>query len=281
VTPAFGNASERAHAEAAAAPYSASRRVAMSLRAVSLVVFVVSMLLSACGRQVTGLPKPGSSASPTSGVQPGFMSLRFRVNAPLDFTDVAYVIVFNTSGNGVEPYANQYVTGFSNYSFAWIVGGTGPTASTQLIQYYVNLTTSSIQTQPVVVPQNLVQLSIGTSGTPNEFTLQFARVLFNQPNPTQTSSPNPAPTLTPGQLSWNINFFTVNANPANGTVGAPIDANGTTGITDTSFVLSVNTTQVVSATSGVTNDPYVKPAGSTQVSNQAAAINQDEVDNNP
>jgi hypothetical protein len=233
------------------------------LRFASLAVFVVSMMLSACGRQVTGLNQPSNTT-----VQPGFMSLRFRVNGALDFTNVRYVIIFNTSGTGAEPYANQYVTGFSNYSYAWVVGSAGGTAQTQLVQYYVNLTSGSIASQPVVVPQNLVQLQVGTSGTPNEFTLQFSRSLFNLPNPTQTASPNPAPTNV-AQMSWNINFFTTDPS------GNPIDANGTQGINDISFVLSVLTTQVVNG------PPYVKPAGSSTVQNPAAAINQDEVDNNP
>lgn len=270
MTPALGNASASANAETSAAPYSAGRTFASGLRLVSLIVFAVSMVLSGCGRQVTGL----TSAVSNQTVPAGFMSLRFRVNGPLDFTNFEYVIVFNTSGSGVEPYANQFTSGFQNYSYAWIVGGTGGSAQTQLIQYYINVASSTISTQPVVVPQQLVQLTVGTSGTPNEFTLQFARSLFNQPNPTSTASPNPGPT-TATQTAWNVNFFTANGNPANGTVGTPIDANGTQGIADTSYSLSVDTTQVV-------NGPaYVKPAGSATVQNPSAAINQDQVNNNP
>ncbi|HXP93108.1 MAG TPA: hypothetical protein VN905_06520 [Candidatus Binatia bacterium] len=228
------------------------------------------------------------------------------MKAPLDFTNVSYVIVFNTSGSGAQPYANALTSGFQNYSFAWIVGGTGGNAQPQLVQYFsVPGTGTGLQTQPVVVPPQNVQLLVGTSGTPNEFTLNFARVSFNVPNPavsatpsaaatatsTPTSSPTPtsgptptptgatpAPSLLPttaAQVNWNINFFTVNGNPANGTVGTPIDANGTQGIQDTSYVQIVNVTQVV-------NGPvYVKPAGSATVSNQAAAIDQNQVNNNP
>jgi hypothetical protein len=235
------------------------------------------------------------------------MSLRFRVKGPLDFTNVEYVIVFNTSGNGAQPYANALTSGFQNYSFAWIVGGVAGSAQPRLIQYYsVPSAGTGLQTQPVVVlPQN-VQLLIGTSGTPDEFTLRFARISFNVPNPaatgasspsstpTATSGPSPtasaasptptasgatpAPSLlptTPAQVNWNVNFFTVNANPANGPVGTPIDANGTQGINDTSYVQIINTTQVVNG------PPYIKPAGSATVSNPSAAIDQDEVDNNP
>ncbi len=232
------------------------------------------------------------------------MSLRFRVKGPLDFTNVSYVIVFNTGGSGAQPYANALTSGFQNFSFAWIIGGAAGGAQPQLIQYFVTATGGAgLQTNPVVVPPQNVQLLIGTSGTPNEFTLNFARVSFNVPNPgvspsssptatsTPTSSPTPtsgptptptavtpAPSLLPttaAQVNWNINFFTVNGNPANGTVGTPIDANGTQGIQDTSYVQVVNVTQVV-------NGPvYVKPAGSATVTNQSAAIDQDQVNNNP
>jgi hypothetical protein len=252
----------------------------------------MSMVLSACGRQITGL----GSATSNSTVQPGFMSLRFRVNAPLDFTNVRYVIVFNTSGSGSQPYANALTSGFQNYSFAWIVGGTGGNAQPQLVQYFsVPGTGTGLQTQPVVVPPQNVQLQVGTSGNPGEFTLTFARVSFNVPNPAVTASPTsaatstptagpsptpsatptgvtPAPSLlptTPAQVNWNINFFTTDPS------GNPIDANGTQGILDTSYVQSVNVTQVV-------NGPaYVKPAGSSTVNNQSAAISQDQVNNNP
>src|SRR5579875_1157343 len=222
--PALGNESGRSNPQRIAAPYSARRPSLRSLRSASVVVFVVSMILSACGRQITS-PAAGTSADTTTPA--GWMSLRFRVKGPLDFTNVEYVIVFNTSGNGAQPYANALTSGFQNYSV--------PSAGTGL------------QTQPVVVlPQN-VQLLIGTSGTPDEFTLRFARISFNVPNPaatgasspsstpTATSGPSPtasaasptptasgatpAPSLlptTPAQVNWNVNFFTVNANPANG-----------------------------------------------------------------
>jgi hypothetical protein len=288
--PAFGNDSGSSNPARIAAPYSARRPFARSLRSASLVVFVMSMVLSACGRQITGL----GSATSNVTVQPGFMSLRFRVKAPLDFTNVRYVIVFNTSGSGGQPFANALVSGFQNFSFAWIVGGTGGNAQPQLVQFFsVPGTGTGLQTQPVVVPPQNVQLQVGTNGNAGEFTLTFARISFNVPNPAVTASPSgapsaspspssgptptptgatPAPSLlptTPAQVNWNVNFFTTDPS------GNPIDANGTQGILDTSFV------QVVNVTTAFTGPAIVKPAGSTVVNNQSAAIDQDEVDNNP
>jgi hypothetical protein len=305
VSPVFGNPAASANAATAELPYSASRRGSATLRRASLVVFVMSMVLSACGRQITGLGSANSGAT----VPVGDMSLRFRANSAMDFNNFRYVIVFNTSGTGGEPYANALTTGFANYSFAWIVGGSGGVTQPELIQYYaVPGTGSGLQSRQIVVPPNFVQMTYPSSGTNNEFTLTFSRSLFNIPNPAGTSpapataSPSPSPSAGPSpaasaspsaspasgtpapsafptsdsQSVWYINFFTTDPN------GNPIDANGTTGINDTSFVLSLNVNNVITASSGVSNDPYVKPAGSsTGGSNLAAQINQNEVDNAP
>lgn len=188
------------------------------------------------------------------------MLLRFRVNGPLDFTNVRYVIVFNTTGNGVEPYANA-LTGIFNYSFAWVVGGSGGLAAPALVQYFaVPGTGTNLQTRQVVVPPQFAQLQILTPSAPGEFTLTFSRSLFNTPSPAGTR-------LSP---RWSVNFITTDA------AGHPIDANGTTGITDTSFsgYAMVNTAQQFDLR-------YYKPAGSTAVSNPSAAINQNEIINTP
>jgi hypothetical protein len=193
----------------------------------------------------------------------GTMSLRFRVAGPLDFTNVRYVVVFNTSGNGAEPYANTVSAGFANYSFAWIVGGSAGVVAPRLIQYFSGAALGpGLQARPVVVPQQDVQLQVGTSGTRNEFTLTFSRTLFNVPNP-GTGRPGVAPT-------WSVNFMTTDPN------GNPIDANGTGGIADVSFAAysRIDTLQRADLT-------YVKPAGSAAVSNPSAAISQNEVVNNP
>jgi hypothetical protein len=203
------------------------------------------------------------AAAPASAQVAGTMSLRFRVNGPLDFANVRYVVVFNTSGNGITPYANTLASGFANYSFAWIVGGSAGPVQPQLIQYYSGPAAGAgLSARSIVVPQQDVALQVGTSGTQSEFTLRFNRNLFNIPNPT---------TGRPGTTaSWSINFFTTDPR------GNPIDADGTGGIGDVSFSAyrQINTTQRQDVT-------YVKPAGSATVANPAAAISQNEVVNNP
>jgi hypothetical protein len=199
-----------------------------------------------------------ASALPATAA--GTMMLRFGVKGPLDFTKVRYVMVFNTTGNGMEPYANP-ITGILNYSFAWVVGGSGGIAQPQLFQYFAAPGAGpGPQGRPIVVPPQLAQLSISNTGAPGEFTLTFSRALFNVPSPTgQKLSP-----------IWAVNFITTDL------AGNPIDANGTTGITDTSFLTyaRINTAQPADL-------HYFKPAGSTAVSNPSAAIAQNEVSNSP
>lgn len=186
------------------------------------------------------------------------MLLRFRVAGPLDFTRVRYVILFNTTGNGLVPYVSP--TSMANYSFAWVIGGSGGTAQPQLLQYFSGPAAGGLQTRPIVVPPQFAQLSITNGGAPGEFTLAFNRALFNAPSPTgQQLSP-----------IWSVNFITTDLQ------GNPIDANGTTGISDVSFqtYARINTAQFADLR-------YFKPAGSNAVSNPSAAIAQNEIINNP
>lgn len=197
-------------------------------------------------------------ALPAAAVVPGTMLLRFRVKGPLDFAHVRYVVVFNTTGDGITPYANALATGFASYSFGWIVGGSGAPAQPQLVQYFA-APGAGLQGRPIVVPQQDAQLAVGTSG-PSEFTLLFARSLFNAPSPTGARF----------STTWSVNFFTTDLG------GNPIDADGTGGITDTSFSAyrAIDTTRPADVT-------YVKPAGATTVANPSAAIAENEVINTP
>ena len=190
----------------------------------------------------------------------GTMTLRFQVKGPLDFTKFRYVMLFNTTGNGMEPYANP-ITGILNYSFAWVVGGSGSIAGAKLLQYYPSPGAGNgLETRLIVTPPQSFTLVTTSSVAPGEFTLTFNRALLNAPNPTgQSSSP-----------IWSINFLTTDLD------GNPVDANGVNGITDVAFLTyaRINTAQYVDL-------HYYKAAGSTTVSNPSAAISQNEVINNP
>ena len=239
------------------------------LRSIGLVFSLVAIMLAACGRQVT-FPKPGQIA----GLPAGNMLIRYTVQAPFDFTDYTYAIVFNTSGQGGTPYANtQFNGGFLNYSFAWFVGGKFGTVQSPpvLLQYYLTPgSTTNVGTQQIVVPLNLATLTLNSNGQNTQFTLLFSRTLFDRPpigSPTPTAvptptplpsgvTPSPSPTPLPSGVTpspspiatsscsvqytyicdtWYVNFFVLNSS------GVPLDALGLNGVNDTSFSLPLPT----------------------------------------
>jgi hypothetical protein len=51
------------------------------------------------------------------------MFIRFRTLGTLDFVNLRYIVVFNTSGNG-QPVLATSINSFANYSFELIFGGT-------------------------------------------------------------------------------------------------------------------------------------------------------------
>ncbi|GAC1413398.1 MAG: hypothetical protein NVSMB64_23660 [Candidatus Velthaea sp.] len=211
------------------------------------------MVLAACGRQVTGLKTTGGGSNT---IEPGKMFIRFQTVGPQDYTTFQYVIVFNTTGNGQEPFPQAFLTGFLNYSFAFVVGGpTGALAQAQLLQYYLAPGTSSgIQSIPVQFASQNVQVTPNTGpGSFGEFTIKFDRLLlYGRPGltpppivtptpsatptgatPTPSASttpiPNVGPTTAP-QTNWTINLVTVDP------PGRPIDSLGLSG----NIVTSVN-----------------------------------------
>jgi hypothetical protein len=241
-------------------------------RWLGLAVVVVAMILAACGRQVTGLNAAGAGS-----IQPGHMLIRFRVAGPLDFTNVQYLMVFNTSGNGVEPYPQANLTGYLNYSFALVVGGNQFTSQPLLFQYYLAPgTTSGIQLFRITIPPQLINYVPNSGGNPTgggEFTINFDRSLLfgvnpgGTPAPSSTLSPVVQPT-TAAQHVWAINFITTDPN------GVPIDSMGLGGATDTTFSYRVDTTQSVDNT-------ITKAVGTGNVGNISAILQGFEVINAP
>jgi len=249
-------------------------------RWLGLAVVVVAMLVAACGRQVTGLGAAGAGS-----IQPGHMLIRFRVAGPLDFTNVQYLMVFNTSGNQIEPYPQANLTGYLNYNFALVVGGTQYTSQPLLFQYYLAPgTTSGIQLFRITIPPQLINYVPNSGGNPTgggEFTINFDRSLMYGVNPggtptpaagptptaVATFAPNVAPT-TAAQHVWAINFITTDPG------GVPIDSMGIGGATDTTFSYTVDTTQSVDNT-------ITKAVGTSTVQTLSAQLQGFEVINAP
>ena len=211
-------------------------------RLVTAVVVAAMMVLSGCGRQVTGLNQPSSGVF----VPPGQTSIRFETNGPLDFQNLTYLIVLNTSGNGLQPYAQGYNTDFRNWSAFFIVGGGAGYVSTPgLLQVYQDPSSGAARTFGVQIPIGTLtfQTTIPQANVQYGFQITFNRCILDFPPPSTSPPPLCAlgtgpPFLYIGQ-TWAISLFTLDR------TGSPVDSLGTTGPSDTSYNFSIDTSQVV------------------------------------
>jgi hypothetical protein len=233
---------------------------------------LTASMAAACGRIVT-VPKAGSSG----GLVPsGDMLIRYRVAGTLDFTNLRYLVVFNTNGNGLTPYANSLNTAFLNFSFILIFGGTQVGGASFGLLQVIPIASGGFQTVQLQVNPQLGTLNANSNGTGNEFTFTFNRTLLTplsnaSPTPVPTLAPTAAPTLSSGiSTLWAINLFS-----ADSTGNNAIDAIAFNGITDTTFNSFVVNT--LSPFDVVVN----KAPGYTQVANQNAQIIAAEVINQP
>ena len=224
-------------------------------------ILVMALIVSACGRQVT--PNPGGVAS--NGVPAGFMQIKFRTQQPLDYANVTYDIVFNTSGAGGTPHSNCGLTNCQYYSFEFVVGGTGNSVAPVLLQYITQGTGNPAQAIQInYVPGSDLIFNPNSNGQGTEFSITFVRGLFNglrgtrvtpspspSPSPTATASASAAPTASASAVPtstpqpsfsniWYVNYFTSQVDtsqPYN--VGSTYDSLGVGGATDTSYVSPV------------------------------------------
>jgi hypothetical protein len=234
-------------------------------------VLVIALVLAACGRQVTGL------GVNQNAVQAGKTLIRFRTAAVMDFAHFKYVIVFNTTGSGREPYTAAIQSGFIDWSFTFTIGGSsGFVCQPALLQYLVAPGGSSVTGFPISVPPQLGQVVPNTNGgQTGEFTLTFDRTLLFGINPGGTATPipiggvpQPLPT-TAAQVNWTINLITTDLN------NIPVDSLGPGGNQDNSLPpVIIDTAQVLDQT-------FTKPAGAATVTSPAAQITGYEIINNP
>jgi hypothetical protein len=205
------------------------------------------------------------------------MFIRYRVLGTLDFTNLHYLVVFNTSGNGQTPYAPNIAT-YTNYSFILVFGGTQVAGAAYAVFQIINSGTSAgFQTvQLPQAPQFITSFNPNSSGSGNEFTFTFNRLLLqplvsSSPSPTPAATPNPYPTLASGVSSlWAINIFSADL------LNNPIDAISIGGINDVTFnTYVINTLQVYDVP---VNKPVPPPV---QVSNPNAQIVAVEIINSP
>jgi hypothetical protein len=264
------------------------------MRRLGFAVGAMSMAVAACGRIVT-LPTNNGVSIPS-----GDMSIRFGTLGPLNFSSFYYVVIFNTSGNGVTPLASS-LTSYANYSFALVFGGNGVTgAQYQLLQVISTGSSAGFTTRAIPInPLYVTSFNANSNSQGTQFTFVFNRLLLlTVPNPTSSATPSPSPsasptatpssvatsastpspspapsatpTISPGTSTlWAMNFFSTD------TSFNPIDAISNNGVNDTSFSYVVNTLDVFDTPVNKPNPPPVT------VSNQSAQVMVIEVINNP
>ncbi len=181
----------------------------------------------ACGRQVTPNP-PGLGAG---GAPVGFMSIFFDVQAPFNFSQYQYMIVFNTSGSGITPSTDAVRTNWAGYSVALIALGSALGSYAKYMQFVPSLNPHQPPGWffPGTTPRQF-SFNLNNNGTGTEFSLLVQKSIlrgFSTPGPTPT--PGPSPTPTPPNV-WTFNAFTTQAS-RNGTwqfsdsmgAGGPLD----------------------------------------------------------
>ena len=229
------------------------------------------VLLSGCGRQVTGL-----NVATTGTVPTGQTLIRFETAGPLDFQNLSYLIVFNTTGSGNQPYAQGYTnTDYKGWSAYFLVGGGANFANAPgLVQIYQDPASGSAQPFTVNIPTGTMsfQTSIPTTNSQYGFQITFNRCILDLPPPTSGLPPVTSNRICPPYTyiagTWNVSLFTLDRTKS------PVDSLGTTGPSDTSYKFSFDTSQTISTT-------YFKPASNSTTQNLSAQIVGVEVFSTP
>lgn len=192
-------------------------------------VLLTAVIVAACGKQVT--PNPPNSGP--GGLPPGFMSVKFDVAAPFNFSSYRYFIVFNTTENGLTPLTNPIQNNFAAYSFALEVGGSGGGTFANAYEYLrsSNCGQGCVPAfLPLLTTPTQFQYTPNSNGTGTEFTIIFQPLIFNG---VATPSPGASATPPPVKPIWTFNAFTTQ--PNTNAVLTFVDSLGTFGPTDTTF----------------------------------------------
>ncbi len=209
-------------------------------------------------------------------VPEGQTLIRFDTAGPLDFANVAYLIVFNTAGNDQQPTAQGYNSDFKNWSYFFIVGGASGVASApSLFQLYQDPVNGGPKPYQLIYPSNSVnfQTSIPTGNSSFGFQITFNRCLLDEPVPSASPPPinttnRTCPPYAFSQSLWNISLFTLDRG------SNPIDSLSTTGPTSADYKFDIDTSTLV-------NKNYSKPANNTTVQLPGAQITGIEVFSQP
>jgi hypothetical protein len=151
----------------------------------------LALMLAACGSGAV----PNQTGSAPGGLSPGFMSVKFDVAAPFDFSRYRYFVAFNTSGNGQTPEVHPQQSNWTGFSYALEVGGAGESASAAAWEYVRSSACPTCIPSFVALPTAPSQLQYepNSNGKNTEFAVLFQTAIFKG---SATSAP------------WLLNAFT-------------------------------------------------------------------------
>ena len=192
------------------------------------------------------------------------MAIHFDVQAPFNFNNYQYMIVFNTTGSQVTPSTDTLQTNWAGYAFALIGLGKAGATFAEPIEFVRN---SNPHVPPAWLPLGTTpqQFSFNpdSNGSGTEFSMLAQRAIFKG-----LGSPGPSPSASPSNL-WTFNAFTTQATAGNWTF---LDSLGPGGPIDPQFV-----SPVLCMTEPFDNTYYAYYTPS----DPAAQIVSVEVSNNP
>lgn len=238
----------------------------MGPKSLYVVLAILSAVLVACGRQLTPNP-PNLNAG---GANPGFMTVKFDVAAPFNFSTYQYWVVFNTGGNGLSPLTNPSQNNWAAFSDAIAVGGLNGGTAAQPYQWIKGTNpAASPAALPFSVSPSQLQFAVNSNGTGAEFTVTFQRSIFVSH---AAATPTPGPSSTPYAKTWLFNAYVTQANQRGQMIF--VDSMGVGGATDTTWVspkLPICTNF---------DNPIYKIADASPPSDPAAQIVSVEIANN-
>lgn len=172
----------------------------MLQRAGVVLIAVVAIFVVACGRQVT----PNPAGLGPGGAPPGFMAIFFNVQAPFNFSNYQYMVVFNTTGDGRTPSTDTVQTNWDGYSYATVARGNGVSSLAQLVQYIRSTQNPHVPPfpNPLGTTPQTFSYNLNANGTGTEFSILAQKRIFSSP------APSPSPTSN----VWTFNAFTTQAN---------------------------------------------------------------------
>jgi hypothetical protein len=157
------------------------------------------------------------------------MAVIFDTAATLNFSSYQYMVVLNTSGNGVTPSTDTLQTNWNGYSFALVALGNGISTFAEPVQFVHNANPhiSPAWLRLGTTPEQF-SYNLDNNGTQTEFSILAQRSIFKG-----IASPSPSPSASPSNI-WTFNAFVTQAQP--GGQWYFLDSMGAGGPVDPQFV---------------------------------------------